>query len=69
MVQMFQSGEIDKEWSPKMVYDTYPQLFSKYTLTAFRAQLNKYKTANGLMVERGAPGDDEQLNGGEGNTW
>jgi hypothetical protein len=56
MVQMFQSGELDRAFSPKFIYDSYPQLFSQYTLQSFRAQLNKYKTANGLMgvLERDA---------------
>jgi hypothetical protein len=33
-----------------LVWDAYPQ-FQKYPLQAFRAQMNKYKTMNGLMVD------------------
>jgi hypothetical protein len=38
-----------------MVWDTYP-IFQKYPLPAFRAQLYKYKTLNGLMVDDAAAG-------------
>ena len=73
MAQMFQSGEIDKNWTPKMVWDAYP-IFQKYPLPAFRAQMYKYKTMNGLMVDEpfagGTVGDDqEQQHGREYNTF
>ena len=55
MDNMFKSGEIDKNWTPKMVWDTFP-VFQKYPLPAFRAQLYKYKTLNGLMVDDAAAG-------------
>ena len=60
MAQMLQSGEIDKNWTPKKAWDAYPQ-FQKYPLQAFHAQLNKYKTLNGLMVDdrAGAAGADD----------
>ena len=72
MAQMFQSGEIDRNWTPKMVWDTYP-IFQKFPLPAFRAQMYKYKTVNGLMVDDAAAcgiggGDQEQQHGGEYNT-
>ena len=71
MAQMLQSGEIDKEWTPKMVWDAFPQ-FQKYPLQAFRAQLNKYKTSHGLMVDKkagaaGAAGAADDGVGGPGN--
>jgi hypothetical protein len=55
LAQMFQNGEIDKNWTPKMVWDTYP-IFQKYPLAAFHAQMYKYKTMNGLMVDDDASG-------------
>ena len=66
MVQMIKDGEIDTMLNPKIIYDAHPELFSKYSLTSFRAQLYKYKTANGLMVRTSAPppDDDEKPNGG-----
>jgi hypothetical protein len=36
-----------------MVWDTYP-IFQKYPLGAFHAQMYKYKTMNGLMVDEDA---------------
>jgi hypothetical protein len=66
LAQMFQSGEIDKNWTPKMVWDTYP-IFQKYPLGASRAQMYKYKTMNGLMVDddvRGSGGGDPGQQGG-----
>ena len=72
MAEMLQSGEIDKEWTPKMVWDAFPQ-FQKYPLQAFRAQLNKYKTLHGLMVDKkkagaaGAAGAANDGVGGPGN--
>jgi hypothetical protein len=59
MAQMFYSGEIDKNWTPNMVWDAYPQ-FQKYPLPAFHAQMYKYMTMNGLMV------DDDAAAGGTG---
>ena len=66
MAQMLQSGKIDKNWTPKMVWDSYPQ-FKKYPLAAFRAQMNKYKTLNGLMVDdqAAAAGADDGVAGPE----
>jgi hypothetical protein len=62
LAQMFETGEIDKHWSPKMVWDTYP-VFQKYPLGAFRAQMYKYKTMNGIMV------DEKDAPGGKGCSW
>jgi hypothetical protein len=69
MAQMLQSGEIDRKWTPKMVWDAYPQ-FQKYPLQAFRAQMNKFKTMNGLMVlddraGAGGAGGPPEPNGGK----
>ena len=64
MAQMFQSGEIDKNWTPKMVWDAYPQ-FQKYPLPAFCVQMYKYKTMNGLMVDDAAGGGGTGGGGGQ----
>ena len=58
MVEMFDNGLIDPADPPRVAYVKHP-LFRQYSLASFRAQLNKYKVQNNMMI-RGQPSDPPQ---------
>ena len=58
MVAMFENGQIDPSDPPRVAYVKHA-LFRQYSLASFRAQLNKYKVQNNMMI-RGQPSDPPQ---------
>jgi hypothetical protein len=55
MVELFDSGLIDPSDPPRVAYVKHP-LFRQYSLASFRAQLNKYKVQNNMMIR---PNEEE----------
>jgi hypothetical protein len=55
MVELFENGQIDPSEPPRVAYTKHP-LFRQYSLQSFRAQLNKYKVQNNMMIRK----DDAQ---------
>jgi hypothetical protein len=62
MAEMLESGEIDPAEPPRVAYAKHP-LFGEHSLANFRAQLNKYKVQNNLMVRK-TKDDDSTYNNG-----
>ena len=52
MVELFADGHIDPSDPPRVAYGKHP-LFRQYSLASFRAQLNKYKVQNNMMIRGG----------------